>query len=640
LPAPSSALTPEPDAARTAVTPEGRPAVGSRYKWIALSNTTLGVLMVTVNSSIVLIALPNIFRGIGINPLQPGNTTILLWMMMGFMVVTAVLVVSFGRLGDMFGRVRMFNMGFAIFSLFSILLSVSWLQGEAAGWYLIIMRILQGIGGAMLFANSSAILTDAFPANKRGMALGLNQVAGIAGSFIGLVLGGVLGPVSWRLVFLVSVPFGVMGTVWSYLKLKELGVRKPAKLDLGGNLTFAAGLIAVLVGITYGIQPYGGHVMGWTSPLVLTLIIGGLVVLAIFCYIETRVAEPMFRLSLFRIRPFTAGNLAALLSGLGRGGLMFILIIWLQGIYLPLHGYSFEDTPLWAGIAMIPLTVGFLLAGPVSGYLSDRFGARPFATGGMVLAALSFGLLEMLPVDFTYWQFAGILLLNGIGMGLFASPNRAGIMNSLPADRRGVGAGMSATFQNSAMVLSIGIFFSLIILGLSSSLPAHLFTGLTAQGVPAADASRLAHLPPTAVMFAALLGYNPIQMLLGSALTKLPASHAAYLTGHSFFPSLISAPFQAGLDIAFDFAIVACLVAAVASLLRGKQYIHELHGESAVEATADVESSADVFAEADLAAAGAGAPAMPRAVIAEEIREPSQRLAVSPEPATRTFKER
>jgi MFS family permease len=596
------------------VNAEGRPAVGSRYKWIALSNTTLGVLMVTVNSSIVLIALPNIFRGIGINPLQAGNTTILLWMMMGFMVVTAVLVVSFGRLGDMFGRVRMFNMGFAIFSLFSILLSVSWLQGEAAGWYLIIMRILQGIGGAMLFANSSAILTDAFPANKRGMALGLNQVAGIAGSFIGLVLGGVLGPVSWRLVFLVSVPFGVMGTVWSYLKLKELGVRKPAKLDLGGNLTFAAGLIAVLVGITYGIQPYGGHVMGWTSPLVLTLIIGGLVVLAIFCYIETKVPEPMFRLSLFRIRPFTAGNLASLLSGLGRGGLMFILIIWLQGIYLPLHGYSFENTPLWAGIAMIPLTIGFLLAGPVSGYLSDRFGARPFATGGMVLAALSFGLLEMLPVNFTYWQFAAILLLNGIGMGLFASPNRAGIMNSLPADRRGVGAGMSATFQNSAMVLSIGIFFSLIILGLSSSLPAHLFTGLTAQGVPAADASRLAHLPPTAVMFAALLGYNPIQMLLGSALTKLPASHAAYLTGHSFFPSLISAPFQAGLDIAFDFAIVACLVAAVASLLRGKQYVHELHGESAVEATADVESSADVFAEADLAAAGAGVagvPAMP-----------------------------
>ena len=645
--APSSAPASEPSTASAAAT---RPAVGPRYKWIALSNTTIGVLMVTINSSIMLIALPDIFRGIGINPLQPGNTTLLLWMLMGFMVVTAVLVVSFGRLGDMFGRVRMFNMGFAIFSFFSVLLSVTWLQGDAAGWYIIIMRVFQGIGGAMLFANSSAILTDAFPANKRGMALGLNQVAAIAGSFIGLVLGGLLGPVSWRLVFLVSVPFGIFGTVWSYRKLKELGVRKPAKLDLGGNLTFAAGLIAVLVGITYGIQPYGGHVMGWTSPLVLTLIGGGLVLLAVFCFIETRIAEPMFRLSLFKIRPFTAGNLASLLSSLGRGGLMFILIIWLQGIYLPIHGYSFENTPLWAGIAMLPLTVGFLFAGPLSGYLSDRFGARPFATGGMVLAALSFLLLEMLPVDFTYWQFAGILLLNGIGMGLFASPNRAGIMNSLPADRRGVGAGMSATFQNSAMVLSIGIFFSLIILGLSSSLPTHLYTGLTAQGVPSAAASSLAHLPPTAVMFAALLGYNPIQMLLGPALAKLPASHAAYLTGHSFFPSLISAPFQSGLHIAFDFAIVACLIAAVASLLRGKQYIHELHGESpgyvkSGEATADFESAADVEDLAEVApvapaAQAAEAPATARLAIAEEIKEPAERAVGSPEPAMRIFKER
>jgi MFS family permease len=561
-------------------------AVGPRYKWIALSNTTLGVLMATINSSIMLIALPNIFRGIGINPLAPGNTTILLWMMMGFLVVTGVLVVSFGRLGDMFGRVRMYNMGFAVFALFSILLSVCWLQGTAAGWYLIAMRIFQGVGGAMLMANSSAILTDAFPAGQRGLALGLNQVAAIAGSFIGLVLGGVLGPVDWRLVFLVSVPFGVLGTIWSYLKLKELGVRRPAHLDWWGNLTFATGLIAVLVGITYGIQPYGNHVMGWTSPLVLGLIGGGVIFLIAFCVIETKVEDPMFRLGLFRIRPFTAGNLASLLSSLGRGGLMFILIIWLQGIYLPIHGYNFEDTPLWAGIAMLPLTVGFLIAGPLSGYLSDRFGARPFATGGMIIAALSFAGLEILPVDFQYWQFAGILLLNGIGMGLFASPNRAGIMNSLPPERRGVGAGMTATFQNSAMVLSIGIFFSLIILGLSGSLSAHLYTGLTAQGVPAAAAAGVSHLPPTAVMFAALLGYNPIQMLLGKTLATLPAGHAAYLTGHSFFPSLISAPFSRGLDIAFDFAIAACLVAAVASLLRGKHYVHDLQAAPAGEDTA------------------------------------------------------
>jgi MFS family permease len=577
------------------VPPGSNHAPGSNYKWIALSNTTLGVLMATINSSIVLIALPDIFRGLGINPLQPGNTTILLWMIMGFLVVTSVLVVSFGRLGDMFGRVRMYNAGFAVFAFFSIMLSVTWLHGAAGGWFLIAMRIFQGVGGAMLMANSGAILTDAFPYHQRGLALGLNQVAGIAGSFIGLVLGGVLGPVSWRWVFLVSVPFGVMGTIWSYLKLRETGTRLPARLDWWGNVTFAAGLISVLIGITYGIQPYGRHTMGWTSPLVLGLIIGGLAVLAVFCVIETRVEDPMFRLSLFRIRAFTFGNLASLLSSLGRGGLMFILIIWLQGIYLPVHGYSFESTPLWAGIAMLPLTAGFLIAGPVSGWLSDRFGARAFATGGMVLAAASFGLLEILPVNFTYWQFAVILLLNGIGMGLFASPNRAGIMNSLPPESRGVGAGMSATFQNSSMVLSIGIFFSLIILGLSASLPAALLHGLTAQGVPASAAAGLSHLPPTAVMFAALLGYNPIKMLLGSTLTRLPASSQAYLTGHAFFPSLVSAPFEHGLQIAFDFSIACCLIAAVASLLRGKRYIHDV---DAVEADADVAAGSDVEAAA------------------------------------------
>jgi MFS family permease len=567
-----------------------RPSAGVHYKWIALSNTTLGVLMATINASIMLIALPDIFRGIGVNPLQPGNTSLLLWLIMGYLVVTAVLVVSFGRLGDMFGRVRMFNLGFALFAAFSIMLSVTWLHGTAAAWWLIGMRVLQGVGGAMLLANSSAILTDAFPADERGLALGLNQVAGIAGSFIGLVLGGVLGPIGWRYVFLVSVPFGVLGTIWSYLKLQERGIRHPARLDWAGNLTFAAGLVAVLAGITYGIQPYGGHTMGWTSPLVLGLIGGGLAILAAFCVIEARVAEPMFRLSLFKIRPFTAGNLASLLSSLGRGGLMFTLIIWLQGIYLPIHGYSFSETPLWAGIAMLPLTVGFLIAGPVSGWLSDRYGARPFATGGMVVAAASFGLLELLPVNFAYWEFAAILLLNGIGMGLFAAPNRAGIMNSLPPERRGVGAGMSATFQNSAMVLSIGVFFTLIILGLAASLPAALGHGLIAQGVPRADAARISALPPVAILFAALLGYNPVRTLLGHAIGKLPASHAAYLTGHTFFPSLISAPFEHGLAIAFDFAIAACLVAGVASLLRGSRYVHELHGVPGTDGAAPQET--------------------------------------------------
>jgi EmrB/QacA subfamily drug resistance transporter len=549
-----------------------------RYKWVALSNTTLGVVIATINSSILLIALPDIFKGVQINPLAPANTSLLLWLIMGYLVVTAVLVVSFGRLGDMFGRVRMYNAGFAVFTVFSILLAATWMHGTAAVLWMIIMRVLQGVGGAMLMANSNAIITDAFPVEQRGLALGLNQVAGIAGSFLGLILGGLLAPVEWHLVFLVSVPFGVFGTFWAYWKLHDTGVRQSGRLDWSGNVTFAVGLIAVLVGITYGIQPYGGHTMGWTDPFVLAALIGGAVVLAIFCLVETRAADPMFQLRLFRIRAFTAGNLASLLSGLGRGGLMFILIIWLQGIWLPQHGYSFTSTPLWAGIYMVPLTIGFLVAGPVSGALSDRFGARAFATGGMLVAAASFLWLTLLPVNFNYWEFALVLLLNGIGMGLFAAPNRAAIMNSLPPNQRGVGAGMSTTFQNSAMVLSIGIFFSLMVLGLAQSLPQALTSGLVAQGVPAADASRLAALPPVTVLFASLLGYNPIQTLLGpNVLGQLPVGNAAYLTGRGFFPQLISGPFASGLTVAFGFAIVACLIAAVASWLRGGMYVHGQH---------------------------------------------------------------
>ena len=410
-------------------------AHNARYKWIALSNITLGTLMVFINQSIVLIALPAIFRGIHLNPLTPANTGYMLWMLMGFMVVLAVLVVTLGRVGDMFGRVKMYNLGFAVFTVFSILLSVTWLTGPAGAIWLIAMRIGQGVGGAMLFANSSAIITDAFPADQRGLGLGINNVAAIAGSFIGLVLGGLLAPIQWHMVFLVSVPFGIMGTIWAYLKLEDRGVRTPAHIDWWGNVTFAAGLILILVGITYGLLPYGHHTMGWTSPWVLAEIFTGLALLLAFCVIETRVANPMFRLTLFRIRAFSAGNVASFLASLSRGGLMFMLIIWLQGIWLPLHGYSFSRTPLWAGIYMVPLTVGFLVAGPLSGHLADRFGARPFATGGLLLVAVTFFLLQMLPVNFSYLIFGLLIFLNSVGMGLFIAPNQTGIMNSLPASR-------------------------------------------------------------------------------------------------------------------------------------------------------------------------------------------------------------
>ncbi len=548
-----------------------------RGKWLTLSNTTLGMFLVVINQSIILISLPDIFKGIRLNPLTPSNSGYFLWLLMGFTVVTAVLVVSFGRLGDMYGRVKMFNLGFAVFTLFSILLAVTWLHGPSGAMWLISMRVGQGIGGALLFANSSAILTDAFPPHQRGLALGVNQVAAIGGSFIGLILGGVLAPVEWHLVFLVSVPFGLFGTYWSYTKLVEKGVRTPSSIDWWGNLTFAVGLISLLVGITYGIEPYRTQSMGWTNPMVLAAMGGGVVVLGVFAWIETKVANPMFRLPLFRIRAFSAGNVANLLANLGRGGLMFILIIWLQGIWLPQHGYSFAATPLWAGIFMLPLTLGFLIAGPLSGIFSDHFGSRPFATGGMIAAAVSFGLLELLPGNFGYLWFALLLLLNGLAMGLFASPNWAGIMNSLPPNQRGAGAGMTATFQNAAMVLSIGVFFSLIIAGLASHLPDTLYHGLVAQGIPPATAAKVSHLPPTGALFAAFLGYNPMATLLGPALHALSPAHAAYLTGRSFFPHLVTAPFMQGLREAFDFAVIACVIAAVASWMRGGKY-HYVEG--------------------------------------------------------------
>ncbi len=567
--------------------PQEHPAGANRqdhYKWVVLSNTTLGVLMATIDISIMLIALPDIFRGIRIDPLAPGNSFYLLWMILSFMVVTSVLVVSLGRLGDMYGRVRMYNFGFVVYTFFSLLLTITWMHGTAAAIWLVVMRVFQGVGAALLMANSAAILTDAFPPDQRGMAIGINQVAGISGSFIGLVLGGVLAPIQWRLIFLVSVPIGLFGTVWAYRMLREVPRRGTARIDWPGNVTFAVGLVAVMVGITYGIQPYGHETMGWTSPFVMGCLAGGVALLAAFAAIESHVAEPMFRLSLFRIRAFTAGSLSSMLASVGRGGLMFMLIIWLQGIWLPGHGYSFSQTPLWAGIYMLPLTAGFLLAGPVSGVLSDRFGSRPFASGGMVVAAGSFLLLEMLPIDFSYWAFGLILLLNGLSMGAFAAPNRAGVMNSLPPQHRGVGSGMNSTFQNSAQVLSIGIFFTLMILGLSGTLPGTLYHGLVSHGVPAAVAAVAAHLPPVSTLFAAFLGYSPVQHLVGPAvLARLPAHQAAVLTGRKFFPALISGPFASGLHEAFDFAIGACLAAAGMSWLRGGKYHYEEVAEPAVQ---------------------------------------------------------
>ncbi len=549
---------------------------GDRYKWIALSNTTLSITMATIDGSIVIIAMPAIFRGIHLSPLAPGNITYVLWMIMGYLLVQAVLVVTLGRLGDMFGRVKIYNLGFVVFTVASIALSLDPLTGGHGALWLIVWRVVQAFGGAMLMANSAAILTDAFPARQRGMALGINQIAGISGQFVGLLLGGLLAAWDWRAVFWVNVPIGVWGTIWAYRSLRELAATRKARIDWIGNVLFAVGATSLLAAITYGIQPYGGHATGWTSPMVLTGLIGGAAVLVIFGIAETKIAEPMFRMSLFKIRAFATGNAASLMSSMARGGLQFMLVIWLAGIWLPLHGYDYTVTPLWAGIYMLPLTAGFLIAGPISGYLSDRFGSRPFATAGLLVAACGFTGLMLLPVDFPYPAFAAIIFCNGLGSGLFASPNTSSIMSSVPARHRGAASGMRSVFQNSGMSLSIGFFFSLMIAGLAATLSRTLSAGLRAQDVPAAAARHVASLPPVSTLFSALLGYNPIKNMLAPSgvLARIPARNAAILTGKQFFPDLISGPFHHGLVIVFSAAIALSLIGALISFLRGKQFYY------------------------------------------------------------------
>lgn len=547
------------------------------YKWIVLSNTTLGMLLAAINASIVLISLPAIFRGIGLNPLAPANVGYLLWMLMGYLVVTAVLVVFFGRLGDMYGRVRIYNLGFAVFTVAAIALSFDPFHLGGGAVWLIAWRVVQGVGGAMLMASSAAILTDAFPSNQRGMALGVNMVAAVAGSFLGLLIGGVLSEFHWQAIFWVGVPIGLLGTIWSYRSLRELGVRTPGRLDWAGTLTFGVGLTTLLVGITYGIQPYGNSTTGWTNPWVLGSILFGVLLLVAFCFVELRLEEPMVNLRLFRSTSFGMGNLAGLMSSVGRGGLQFMLIIWLQGIWLPLHGYSFESTPLWAGIYLLPATLGFLVAAPLAGTLADRYGARLFTVGGMALMAVSFIALVMIPVNFDYWVFALLVFVNGLGGGIFTAPNTAAIMSSVPAAERGAASGVRATFFNAGSSLSIGIFFSLMIIGLANTLPGALSTGLQDQGVSATVAHEVANLPPVGSLFAAFLGYNPMAELLEPyhALQQ-PGVNADVLTGQTFFPHLIIEPFHAGLVVVFVAAAAMMVVGMVASLFNPGRYADDL----------------------------------------------------------------
>lgn len=542
------------------------------YKWIALSNTTLGMLMASVNQSIVVISLPAIFAGLRVDPLGPNHASLLLWILIGYSAVLAILLVTFGRISDLYGRVRFYNLGFALFTLGSLLCALTPSSGDVGAYELIAFRVVQGVGGAFLSANSVAIITDAFAAKQRGMALGFNQMAFIGGNLVGVVLGGLLATVNWRLVFLVNVPVGLFGSVWSYLNLRELSQRQSQPPDWWGNATFAGGLLALLGGLTSALAPYRGESMGWSNPAVAASITVGLVLLVAFVGIEARVAYPMFQLRLFRIRAFMAGNLAGLLFGLARGGLQFMLVIWLQGIWLPLHGVSFAQTPLQAGLRTMPLLLTFSFFGPIGGWLSDLYGARILSTIGMLVQATGLLLLTTLPANFEYPTFATYLAIIGLGHGLFSAPNTAQIMSSVPPQHRGVASGMRLTMISTGTLTSTAIFFTLVLSGLSRKLPMALSQGLVGIGLPSSVAASISNIPAGSAIFAALLGYNPLGHLVPLAtLSHLPPDVAARLVAPDLFAHLISQPFIESLRIAMTISASLCVVGAIASVLRGRR---------------------------------------------------------------------
>ncbi|HLI46975.1 MAG TPA: MFS transporter [Geobacterales bacterium] len=550
-----------------------------KYKWVALSNTSLGTLLSSINLNITLISLPAIFRGIGIDPLAPDSFAYLLWTLMGYNLVTATLLVTFGKLSDMYGRVKLYNLGFVIFTLGSIMLSLIYGQGDIAGIQLIAYRLIQAVGGAFLFTNSVAILTDAFPPNERGKALGINQLTFLVGNILGLILGGILSAIDWRWVFLVNVPIGIVGTIWSYLSLREIITPVKQRIDILGNAIFVIGLTLILVGMTYGLMPYESDSMGWNNPYVIaSLAIGGAFMVA-FPFVEMKQKEPMFNLRLFKIRDFAAGNLANFLSSIARGGVTFMLIILLQGIWLPLHGYKFEDTPFWAGIYMIPFIIGFSIAGPISGILADKHGPRYFTVSGMFLTGICFIWLAHLPYNFSYEEFAVIIFLMGIGNGLFGSPINASIMSSVPKEDRGSASGMRATMMNIAQTISMTLFFTIVITALSSQLPQQLYDMIIKAGGSQQLATLVESIPPTSAIFAAFLGYNPIGMMFNdmpnNLKTQIDPNTLSILNNSSWFSSAIAPPFMSALAFSFYIGAVLSFIAAIAASFSEKSYVRK-----------------------------------------------------------------
>ena len=428
-----------------------------QYKYTVLTNTTIGAFMSQLDGNIVLIALPTITRKLQASAFEA------LWVLMGYILMTAVLLLTFGRLADMYGKVRLYNYGFAIFTIGSGLCSLA-----TSGTILVLFRLVQGVGAALIWANNAAILTDAFPPNERGRAIGINLVAGVSGSVIGLILGGILTvALGWQSIFWINLPIGAFATIWAYKKLRELGTVRHERIDLPGNILFAGGLSVFLVGLTLG------ALSGYTSVDVAMMALG-LVMLLGFGYVELRVRIPLMDLKLFRIRAFTAGIVSNLLSSIARSGVSLVLTIFFQGALL----YD----ALTAGILLIPFAVAFVTVGPLSGYLSDKYGARGFTTGGLLISAAGFLGFALVPGNAPYDILAVLMVLVGAGAGMFVAPNMSSIMSSAPITRRGVASGMSATLVTTGALLSLSVSFVVLATGIPPTVLGQIFAGQSPSG--------------------------------------------------------------------------------------------------------------------------------------------------------------
>ncbi|MCL4412129.1 MAG: MFS transporter [Candidatus Thermoplasmatota archaeon] len=564
------------------------------YKYTVLTNTMLGALMAAINMNIVMITLPAIFKGLGIDPFQSGEFIYLLWILMGYSIVLASILVTFGRISDIFGRTRMYTLGFIIFTVGSVLLSIIPGGTKNTGATILIgFRMIQAVGAGFLMVNSTALLTDAFPGNERGKALGINQISFVVGSLLGLIIGGLLSSFDWHMVFIVNVPFAVAGTLWSIVKLKETAPRQKVGIDFLGNLSLALSLILISLGFTYTLMPYGNQQMGWGSPWVIASFILGTALIFAFIAIERRVKNPLFNLSLFKIKPFAYGNISLFLAAMGRGAIMFLVVIWLQGIYLPLHGFSYSQTPFWAGIYMLPMLLGMVVFGPVGGVLTDKYGARLYATLGMVISAVGLVLLTMVPYNFNVWFFEIILVVIGIGGGLFASPNTTAIMNAVASKDRASANGMRMTINNVASTISMAVFFSITITIFSLKVPGAMYSDAIKIGVPTSIATILAGIPPSGALFGAFLGVSPMSIIPQSLFALIPLGARAALESNSFFPNVIGPSFIIGLDYAIYIALAMSILGAIFSALMGERYVHEEHGIS-IEAKETLQGGGNV----------------------------------------------